>query len=60
MDIMLCRRCPQVHKTTKLVCPTCGFIMVGGVLGDDGTVRVRSAPTPLPTRLTPPTPVPMR
>ena len=57
MDVMICRRCPEVYKTTKLCCPTCGFIMVGGALDDDGEVALRSAPPP-PTLLSPPTPPP--
>ena len=55
-NAMFCHRCEQVYQTLRLVCPTCGFVMVGVSLQGDTAVLVPPRP-PLPQRLPLRTPV---
>lgn len=51
MDYMLCYRCDQVYKTSRLICPSCRFVMVGVAVDDSGNVTVlRPAPPLIPRR----------
>tara|TARA_Y100000310_G_scaffold304999_1_gene344714 strand:+ start:180 stop:425 length:246 start_codon:yes stop_codon:yes gene_type:complete len=41
---MFCYRCAQVFVTERIACVSCGFLLVGVTLDDDGSTRLRTPP----------------